>query len=54
MTIMFEPQLGKNIKVYIDDMFVKSKVVTKHSSDLGSVFEILRRHKLHRVNFWAT
>ena len=47
MTRMFEPQLGKNIEVYIDDMFVKSKVVTKHSSDLGSVFEILRRHKLH-------
>ena len=49
ITRMFEPQLGKNIEVYIDDMFVKSKVVTKHSSDLGSVFEILRRHKL-RLN----
>ena len=26
MTRMFEPQLGKNIEVYIDDMVVKSKV----------------------------
>ena len=26
MTRMFEPQLGKNIEVYIDDMVVKSKL----------------------------
>ena len=26
MTKMFEPQLTKNIEVYIDDMVVKSKV----------------------------
>ena len=44
---MFESQLGKNIEVYIDDMVVKSKVVADHFSDLGSVFEVLRRHKLH-------
>ena len=25
MTRMFEPQLGKNIEIYIDDMVVKSK-----------------------------
>ena len=30
MTRMFEPQLGKNIEVYIDDMVVKSKVVSEH------------------------
>ena len=29
MTKMFEPQLGKNIEVYIDDMVVKSKVVSE-------------------------
>ena len=34
MTKMFEPQLGKSIKVYIDDMVVKSKVVSKHMEDL--------------------
>ena len=37
----------KNIKVYIDDMVVKSKVVFKHVRDLDDIFEILRRHKLH-------
>ena len=47
MTKMFEPQLGKNIKVYIDDMVVKSKLVSEHLADLTSIFEILREHKLH-------
>ena len=43
------PQLGKNIKVYIDDMVVKSKVVSEHVGDLENIFEILRKHKL-RLN----
>ena len=46
MTKMFESQLGKSIKVYIDDMVVKSKVVFEHMGDLGNIFEILRKHKL--------
>ena len=46
MTRMFEPQLGKNIEVYIDDMVVKSKVVSEHVRDLDDIFEILKRHKL--------
>ena len=49
MTRMFEPQLGKSIEVYIDDMVVKSKVVSEHVRDLGNIFEILRKHKL-RLN----
>ena len=49
VTIMFESQLGKNVEVYIDDMVMKIKVVTEHLSDLGSMFEILRKHKL-RLN----
>ena len=46
ITKMFEPQLGKNIKVYIDDMMVKNKVESKHVNDLRNIFEILRKHKL--------
>ena len=46
MTRMFELQLGKNIEVYIDNMVVKSKVVSKHVGDLKNIFEILRKHKL--------
>ena len=46
MTRMFEPQLGKNIDIYIDDMVVKNKVVSKHVRDLRDIFEILRKYKL--------
>ena len=46
---MFEPQLGKNIEVYIDYMVVKSKAEFKHVSDLESTFKVLKRHKL-RLN----
>ena len=49
MTRMFEPQLGKIIEVYIDDMVVKSKVVFEHVKDLEIIFAILREHKL-RLN----
>ena len=46
MTRMFEPQLGRNIEIYVDDMVVKSKVVSEHLVDLGGTFNVLRRHKL--------
>ena len=49
MTRMFEPQLGKNIKIYVDDMVVKSKTVAEHLGDLNDIFDVLRRHKL-RLN----
>ena len=47
MVKMFKSQLGKNIKVYIDDMVVKSKVESEHINNLKNIFEILRKHKLH-------
>ena len=49
MTKMFEAQMGKNIEVYIDDIVVKSKMVSKHIGDLTNIFKILRGHKL-RLN----
>ena len=49
MTRMFESQLGKNIEIYIDDMVVKSKMVSEHVGDLQAIFEILRKYKL-RLN----
>ena len=33
MIRMFESQLGKNIEIYIDDMVVKSKMVSEHVRD---------------------
>ena len=49
MTKMFESHLGKSIVVYIDDMVVKSKMVSEHMGDLESIFEILRKQRL-RLN----
>ena len=49
MTRMFESLLGKNIEIYIDDMVVKSKMVSEHLGDLQVVFVILRSYKL-RLN----
>ena len=40
MMRMFESQLKKNIVIYIDDMVVKSKVVSEHLGDLGNILEV--------------
>ena len=47
MTKMVESQTGKNIEVYINDMVVKSKIVSEYIGDLTNIFEILRGHKLY-------
>ena len=49
MTRMFESLLGKNIEIYIDDMVVKSKMVSEHLGDLRAIFEVLNNNKL-RLN----
>ena len=46
MTKMSEAQMGKNIEVYMDDMVVKSKMMSEHIRDLTNIFKILRGHKL--------
>nr|XP_023871671.1 uncharacterized protein LOC111984280 [Quercus suber] len=46
MTRMFEPQLAKNVEIYIDDIVVKSKVESEHVNDLKNIFAILRKHML--------
>ena len=38
ITKMFESRLGKTIEVYIDDMVVKSKLVSEHLADLTNIF----------------
>ena len=49
MTRMFESLLGKNIEIYIDDIVVKSKMVSEHLGDLRAIFKVLRNYKL-RLN----
>ena len=38
--------MGKSIEIYADDMVLKSKVVSEHLKDLGSTFDVIRKHKL--------
>ena len=47
VTRMFKDLIGKMVKVYIDDMVVKTKESVWHAYDLVEVFNILRQHKLH-------
>ena len=47
MMRMFRDKIGHMVKVYIDDMVVKSKQDAKHTEDLQEVFEVLWQCKLH-------
>ena len=46
MTRMFRDKIRHTIKVYINDMVIKSKQEVRHVEDLQGVFEILRKHRL--------
>ena len=41
---MFRPQIGRNVKVYVDDMLVKSLNEGKHLDNLQETFNTLRRY----------
>ena len=49
MTRMFQDKIRRTMKMYIDDMVVKSKQESQHIEDLQGTFEVLRQHKL-RLN----
>ena len=46
---MFRDKIGRTIKVYIDDLVVKSKQEGRHIEDLQGAFKVLWQHKL-RLN----
>ena len=43
---MFKNLIGKMMKVYIDDMLVKSKVARDHMEHLGQMFSILKKYQM--------
>ena len=43
---MFSHQIGKNVKVYIDDMLVTSKNEANHLNDLKETFSTLRKYNM--------
>lgn len=42
----FNPQIGRNLEAYVDDLVVKSVNVSDHVHDLQETFNNLRRHNL--------
>ena len=46
MNRMFHGQIGKNVKVYIDDMLVKSKKEDNHMKDLEETFKTLHKYQM--------
>ncbi|KAL0449238.1 UNVERIFIED_CONTAM: Ribonuclease HI [Sesamum latifolium] len=43
---IFQPQLGRNMEVYVDDMLVKRKKAHHHVEDLDKTFAVLRKYRL--------
>ena len=46
MNKMFTKQLGRTIKVYINDMVIKSKEADQHLRDIDECFQVLRYYKM--------
>ena len=46
INMMFKELIGKTMKVYMDDMLVKSKTATDHVTDLSDTFTVLRRYRM--------
>ncbi|RDX68883.1 Retrovirus-related Pol polyprotein from transposon 17.6, partial [Mucuna pruriens] len=46
MDKIFKDVIGNDVEVYVDDMVVKSTIVSEHCSALERVFGVLRRHQL--------
>ena len=43
---IFRPQIWRNIEVYINNIFVKSKKAINHTTDLEGMFSILNQYRL--------
>jgi len=43
---MFNKQIGRNVKIYVDDMLVKSKEEEDHLDDLRETFNTLRQYNM--------
>ncbi|KAF5481950.1 hypothetical protein F2P56_002559 [Juglans regia] len=43
---MFKDQIGRNMKVYVDDLLVKSLEFAQHIEDLEEAFQVLQRYQI--------
>ncbi|GAA0183841.1 hypothetical protein LIER_31187 [Lithospermum erythrorhizon] len=46
---VFSTQIGRNMEIYVDDMFIKSREAKDHEANRRESFENLQRNKL-RLN----
>lgn len=46
MRKMFNEQIGRNIKVYLENMLVKSKIKDHYLDDLQEMFKTLRPYNM--------
>lgn len=46
MNKVFKHHIGHNMKVYVDDMLVKSYALGNHIDDLKEIFTTLHRYKM--------
>ena len=62
--MMFAEKIGRSMKVYVDDMLVKSEQANDHVTNLKESFDVLRKYneveykevcllKQHLINFWV-
>jgi len=49
MNFVFQDMTGRNVKVYVDDIVVKSNSCNQHIVDLNEVFQALRKYNI-RLN----
>ncbi|RDX77236.1 Retrovirus-related Pol polyprotein from transposon opus, partial [Mucuna pruriens] len=45
--LIFKEHISNQLKVYVDDMVVKSKMDRGHTNSLLSIFGVLRRYQLN-------
>ena len=46
VNIMFSKQIGRNMEVYVDDMFIKSRKELAHLDDLKETFTTLKQYQM--------
>ena len=46
VNMMFKEQIGKTMEVYVDDMFIKSKIAADHIVHLTDTLAVLRKYQM--------
>ena len=47
MDRVFKQQIGKNVKVYVNNMVIKSHSIAQHVANLEEVFRKIHKYNMH-------